>query len=346
MERKIDATSWGPEQASTQREAGDSNPCSSPAASPGVSWQGKGAGLTHLQLRDDAVLVVLVLDGGGHDRRGGGRAGHLGHGPAQLHLGLLHLQLLGLGLLQVPGLSRPGSAPPPASAPLLGSAGSRPAPACPPGSLSSQGGLFPWGESPLASFLLPPTSSERGDHREGLWGSLQASLSLNLLSPCPRWGGTLMKVESFLLVTTTSPVRVVVRPWEEGKLRRGGGGGGDLEGFSVRYRGTVSSSAAAKGLEVRGPCHPDSKGRGLASSSKQEGKGHGPLLLLSQLPLQSSPQPRHPSSLHTQRGVQGPAAAEHRGACQKCRSSGPTPSRWVRSQSRADPRGTSGAHWS
>lgn len=52
----------------------------------------------------------------------------------------------------------------------------------------------------------------------------------------------MMKAESFLLVTTTSPVRVVVSPWEDGKLRRGGGGGGDLEGFSVRYRGTVSSS--------------------------------------------------------------------------------------------------------
>lgn len=38
-----------------------------------------------------------------------------------------------------------------------------------------------------------------------------------------------------------SPLRVV-RPGEDGKLRLGGGGGGDLEGFSVRYRGTVSSS--------------------------------------------------------------------------------------------------------
>lgn len=38
-----------------------------------------------------------------------------------------------------------------------------------------------------------------------------------------------------------SPLRVVM-PGEEGKLRLGGGGGGDLEGFSVRYRGTVSSS--------------------------------------------------------------------------------------------------------
>ena len=34
----------------------------------------------------------------------------------------------------------------------------------------------------------------------------------------------------------------VIRPGEVGKLRLGGGGGGDLEGFSVRYRGTVSSS--------------------------------------------------------------------------------------------------------
>lgn len=38
-----------------------------------------------------------------------------------------------------------------------------------------------------------------------------------------------------------SPLRVI-RPGEDGKLRLGGGGGGDLEGFSVRYLGTVSSS--------------------------------------------------------------------------------------------------------
>ena len=38
-----------------------------------------------------------------------------------------------------------------------------------------------------------------------------------------------------------SPLRVVM-PGEDGKLRLGGGGGGDLDGFSVRYRGTVSSS--------------------------------------------------------------------------------------------------------
>lgn len=38
-----------------------------------------------------------------------------------------------------------------------------------------------------------------------------------------------------------SPLRLVI-PGEDGKLRLGGGGGGDLEGFSVRYRGTVSSS--------------------------------------------------------------------------------------------------------
>lgn len=42
-----------------------------------------------------------------------------------------------------------------------------------------------------------------------------------------------------------SPLRVVT-PGEEGKLRLGGGGGGDLEGFSVRYRGTVSSSRIIK----------------------------------------------------------------------------------------------------
>ena len=66
----------------------------------------------------------------------------------------------------------------------------------------------------------------------------------------------MMKAESFLLVTTTSPVRVVVRPWEEGKLRRGGGGGGDLEGFSVRYRGTVSSSAGSQGAGGQGTHNP------------------------------------------------------------------------------------------
>lgn len=42
-----------------------------------------------------------------------------------------------------------------------------------------------------------------------------------------------------------SPLREV-RPGDEGKLRLGGGGGGDLEGFSVRYRGTVSSSRTMK----------------------------------------------------------------------------------------------------
>lgn len=44
-----------------------------------------------------------------------------------------------------------------------------------------------------------------------------------------------------------SPLREV-RPGEDGKLRLGGGGGGDLEGFSVRYRGTVSSSRRIKYL--------------------------------------------------------------------------------------------------
>lgn len=45
-----------------------------------------------------------------------------------------------------------------------------------------------------------------------------------------------------LVVTMTSPVRVVVRPCADGKLRRGGGGGGDLEGFSVRYLATLRST--------------------------------------------------------------------------------------------------------
>lgn len=94
-----------------------------------------------------------------------------------------------------------------------------------------------------------------------------------------------MKVESFLLVTTTSPVRVVVRPWEEGKLRRGGGGGGDLEGFSVRYRGTVSSSAGSQGAGGQGTCTTsDSEGTDLPPP-RRRGKDTGPLLLLSYLPL-------------------------------------------------------------
>lgn len=57
----------------------------------------------------------------------------------------------------------------------------------------------------------------------------------------------------------TSPVRLVVRPCADGKLRRGGGGGGDLEGFSVRYLATLRSTAnrerrvrtTSQGLKVR-----------------------------------------------------------------------------------------------
>lgn len=93
---------------------------------------GPGVPLTYLQFCDDAVLIVLVLDGRGHDGRCGGRASHLGHSPAQLHLGLLYLQLLRLGLLQAPGL-RQDQAP----AHLLGSLGSRPSPTCPSSSATS-----------------------------------------------------------------------------------------------------------------------------------------------------------------------------------------------------------------
>lgn len=46
-----------------------------------------------------------------------------------------------------------------------------------------------------------------------------------------------------------SPLRLV-RPGEDGKLRLGGGGGGDLEGFSVRYRGTVSSSRKGNDINI------------------------------------------------------------------------------------------------
>lgn len=125
--------------------------------------------LTHLQLCDDAVLIVLILDGRGHDRGRGGRAGHLRHSPAQLHLGLLHLQLLGLSLLQGPGLIRPGSVclqP----AHLLGPIPSRPSPTCPPSSALSAWPL-PMEEAQARSRVatnqppfFPSASSERGDH--------------------------------------------------------------------------------------------------------------------------------------------------------------------------------------
>lgn len=60
-----------------------------------------------------------------------------------------------------------------------------------------------------------------------------------------------------LVVTMTSPVRLVVRPCADGKLRRGGGGGGDLEGFSVRYLATLRSTenreaGDQKQLKVKG----------------------------------------------------------------------------------------------
>ena len=54
-----------------------------------------------------------------------------------------------------------------------------------------------------------------------------------------------------LVVTITSPVRFVVIPWADGKLRRGGGGGGDFEGFSVRYLVTVSSATTNKQVDFR-----------------------------------------------------------------------------------------------
>lgn len=87
----------------------------------------------------------------------------------------------------------------------------------------------------------------------------------------------MMKAESFLLVTTTSPVRVVVKPWEEGKLRRGGGGGGDLEGFSVRYRGTVSSSAGSQGARSQGTYNPGVRVPRLTPRgiNLAQGRGHG-----------------------------------------------------------------------
>lgn len=104
--------------------------------------------------------------------------------------------------------------------------------------------------------FFPSTSSERGDHPRESPEVISGIPPTRPPDPYPSGGGTLMKAESFLLVTTTSPVRVVVRPWEEGKLRRGGGGGGDLEGFSVRYRGTVSSSAGGQGTGGQGTRNP------------------------------------------------------------------------------------------
>lgn len=64
-----------------------------------------------------------------------------------------------------------------------------------------------------------------------------------------------------LVVTMTSPVRLVVRPCADGKLRRGGGGGGDLEGFSVRYLATLRSTenreaGDQKQLKVKGQQSP------------------------------------------------------------------------------------------
>lgn len=51
----------------------------------------------------------------------------------------------------------------------------------------------------------------------------------------------MLKTFTLLFMVITSPLLLVVSPRPDGKLRRGGGGGGDLDGFSVRYRGTVSS---------------------------------------------------------------------------------------------------------
>lgn len=51
-----------------------------------------------------------------------------------------------------------------------------------------------------------------------------------------------------------SPLRVI-RPGEDGKLRLGGGGGGDLEGFSVRYLGTVSSSGKGANVNILHNCY-------------------------------------------------------------------------------------------
>ena len=150
--------------------------------------------LTHLQLCDDAVLIVLILDGRGHDWGCGGRAGHLGHSPAQLHLGLLHLQLLGLSLLQGPGLIRPGSVclqP----AYLLGPIPSRLSPTCPPSSASAR--PLPMEEAPARSRVttgqppfFPSTSSELGDHSRGSPEVLSGipPTQPHTPVPYPRWG--------------------------------------------------------------------------------------------------------------------------------------------------------------
>ena len=149
--------------------------------------QGPGAPLTHLQLCDDAVLIVLILDGRGHDGGCGGRAGHLGHGSAQLHLGLLHLQLLRLGLLQGPGPHQdqalaPSSSPPrPYHFQTISHL---------PQLLICRDGPFPWRkpkpevESPLAS-LLPflPLPLREGTTPESLQRSSQACPQLSPLTP-------------------------------------------------------------------------------------------------------------------------------------------------------------------
>lgn len=48
---------------------------------------------------------------------------------------------------------------------------------------------------------------------------------------------------------TTSPLLLVVSLCPDGKLRRGGGGGGDLDGFSVRYRGMVNSPKVIQSMQ-------------------------------------------------------------------------------------------------
>lgn len=301
--------------------------------------------LTHLQLCDDAVLIILVLDGRGHDWGRGGRAGHLGHSPAQLHLGLLHLQLLGLGLLQGPGLIRPGSVclqP----AHLLGPIPSRPYPTCPPSSALSAWPL-PMEEAQASSRVATsqppffPLPLREGATPEGLQRSSQASLPLNPTYLSPSQGRGWYLDEGRILLAGDHDLSSAC-----------GGqamGGGEAPAGRGRWWGLGGLLCAVSGHcqlicgQPRGWGQPwslcttsDSKVRvNLASSSREEERGN--LRERTQAPSSSpaslcNPAPS-PVTLpltalipSTQSLVQGTTALAAPGACWKCRSSGPTPS--------------------
>lgn len=169
---------------------------------------GAGGAVAYLQLGGDSVLLpVLLVCGGDGGRRGGGPR-VFRDGPPQLHVGLRAVGLLRVGLLH------------------------------------------------------RQTGKNKRSYRESITQTNSNILSLSLLLSVIRvkscnngnsyatvcHGACVCSYSRTLMLfpgMSGSPLREV-NPGEEGKLRRGGGGGGDLEGFSVRYRGTVSSSVGRK----------------------------------------------------------------------------------------------------